>query len=60
MHKVETEYQVRNFWQTRDLREVTPVMEKVEMIVEKKEVEANKLPYNLEGVQESIAKRFKK
>tara|TARA_Y100000361_G_scaffold153520_1_gene175558 strand:+ start:235 stop:2115 length:1881 start_codon:yes stop_codon:yes gene_type:complete len=57
--KLETEYQVRNFWQTRDLREVTPVMEKVEMITESKK-EEKKLPYNLEGVKESIAKRFKK
>ena len=59
-HKVETEYQVRNFWQTRDLRETTPVMEKVAMVTEKKEVEVKKLPYNLEGVQEAITKRFKK
>ena len=54
------EYQVRNFWQTRDLRETTPVMEKVAMVTEKKEVEVKKLPYNLEGVQEAITKRFKK
>ena len=59
-HKVETEYQVRNFWQTRDLRETAPVMEKVAMITEKKEVETKKLPYNLDGVQEAITKRFKK
>jgi len=59
-HKVETEYQVRNFWQTRDLRETAPVMEKVAMITEKKEVATKKLPYNLDGVQEAITKRFKK
>ena len=59
-HKVETEYQVRNFWQTRDLRETAPVMEKVAMVTEKKEVETKKLPYNLDGVQEAITKRFKK
>ena len=59
-HKLETEYQVRNFWQTRDLREVAPVMEKVEMITESKKEETKKLPYNLEGVKESIAKRFNK
>ena len=59
-HKVETEYQVRNFWQTRDLRETAPVMEKVAMITEKKEVETKTLPYNLEGVKEAMAKRFKK
>lgn len=58
-HKLDTEYQVRNFWQTRDLREVAPVMEKVEMITESKK-EEKVLPYNLEGVKESIAKRFKK
>jgi hypothetical protein len=59
-HKVETEYQVRNFWQTRDLRETAPVMEKVSMVNEKKEVETKTLPYNLEGVKEAMAKRFKK
>lgn len=59
-HKLDTEYQVRNFWQTRDLREVAPVMEKVEMINESKKEKTKNLPYNLEGVQESIAKRFKK
>jgi hypothetical protein len=35
-------------------------MEKVAMITEKKEVETKKLPYNLDGVQEAISKRFKK
>ena len=59
-HKLDTEYQVRNFWQTRDLREVAPVMEKVEMINESKKEETKKLPYNLDGVKESIAKRFNK
>ena len=59
-HKLETEYQVRNFWQTRDLRETKPVIEKVAMITEKKETETKKLPYNLDGVKESIAKKFKK
>ena len=59
-HKLESEYQVRNFWQTRDLREVAPVMEKVEMITESKKEETKKLPYSLDGVKESIAKRFNK
>jgi len=58
--KLESEYQVRNFWQTRDLRETAPVMEKVELITESKKKEAKKLPYSLEGVEESLAKRFKK
>jgi len=30
------------------------------MITEKKEVETKTLPYNLEGVAEAMAKRFKK
>ena len=59
-HRLETEYQVRNFWQTRDFREVAPVMEKVEIVNESNEVEAPKLPYNMEGVAESFNKRFKK
>lgn len=58
-HRLETEYQVRNFWQTRDFREVAPVMEKVEMIKENKE-EAKALPYDMTGVAESLTKRFKK
>ncbi len=57
--KLETEYQVRNFWQTRDLREIAPVMEKVEMINESKKEEP-KLPYSLDGIQEALSKRFNK
>ena len=30
------------------------------MVTEKKEVETKALPYNLEGVKEAMAKRFKK
>ena len=60
MHKVNTEYQVRNFWQTRDMRETAPVMEKVEMINESKNEEVKQLPYELDGVKEAIAKKFKK
>ena len=33
MVKLTSPYQVKNFWDTRDLREVAPVMEKVEMII---------------------------
>jgi hypothetical protein len=57
-HKLETEYQVRNFWQTRDLRESAPVMEKVEMVKESKE--STKLPYDLTDIKEQMAKKFKK
>ena len=60
-HKLETEYQVRNFWQTRDLREAAPVMEKIEMIKEAKEVEENKgLGYDVTGYAEQFKKRFNK
>lgn len=60
-HKLETEYQVRNFWQTRDLRESAPVMEKIEMIKEAKEAEQNKgLGYDVSGYAEQFKKRFKK
>lgn len=59
-HRLETEYQVRNFWQTRDFREVAPVMEKVEIVNEATEVAAPTLPYNMDGVAESLNKRFKK
>jgi hypothetical protein len=58
-HRLETEYQVRNFWQTRDLREVAQVIEKVEMVKESTE-EAKQLPYDMTGVAESLNKRFKK
>ena len=58
-HRLETEYQVRNFWQTRDLREVAQVIEKVEMIKESTE-EVKQLPYDMTGVAESLNKRFKK
>ena len=59
-HKLETEYQVRNFWQQRDLRETSTVMEKVEMVSEKVEEKVSTLPYNMDGMAESFAKRFKK
>ena len=59
-HKLETEYQVRNFWQTRDLRETSQVIEKIEMVKESNEVVVNKLPYDLTDMKASIAKQFKK
>ena len=62
MVKLSTPYQVKNFWDTRDLREVAPVMEKVEMVSESKEVEAPKsnITYNTDGIAEELAKRFNK
>jgi len=60
-HRLETEYQVRNFWQTRDLRETAPKMEKIEMVAEsKKEEEANGLGYDVSNYATELKKRFKK
>ena len=60
-HKLETSYQVRNFWQTRDLRDVAVVMEKVETVNEAVvEAPAKKPLYDLTNVKEEIAKKFKK
>jgi len=58
-HKLNTEYQVANFWQTRDLRESAPTMEKVSMVKESKETEENKgLGYDVTGYAKEIKKRF--
>jgi len=60
-HKLETAYQVRNFWQTRDLRDVKVVMEKVETVNEAAPVIEDKKPlYDLTNVKKSINKRFNK
>ena len=60
-HKLETAYQVRNFWQTRDLRDVKVVMEKVESVNEAASVIEDKKPlYDLTDVKKSINKRFNK
>ena len=63
MVKLTSPYQVKNFWETRDLRETTPVMEKVEMINEARKLEAPKsstITYNTDGMAEELAKRFNK
>lgn len=60
-HKLETAYQVRNFWQTRDLRDVKVVMEKVESVNEATNVTEDKKPlYDLTEVKDALTKRFKK
>ena len=60
-HTLNTEYQVRNFWETRDLREVKVDLEKLatvnESVVAKEE---NKPLYDVSGYAESLKKRFKK
>ena len=62
MVKLTTPYQVRNFWQTRDLREVASVMEKLIVVNESKATEAPKstIGYDVTDVAAQIAKRFKK
>ena len=57
-HKVETAYQVANFWQTRDLREVAPVMEKITMVNESAVEEVKTLGYDATQLGAEIAKRF--
>lgn len=60
-HKLETEYQVRNFWQTRDLRNSSPVVERLQMVNENKNVkETNTLGYDVSTYAEELKKRFKK
>ena len=62
-HRTDTTYQVRNFWQTRDLREdkQQKVMEK--LIVENESTTVvetpNSLPYDLEDMKSLITERFK-
>lgn len=56
-----TEYQVANFWQTRDLRENAQVMEKVAMVNEAKNEEPKQsLGYDVTGMAEEFKKRFRK
>lgn len=57
-HKLETAYQVANFWQTRDLREVAPVMEKIAMVNESADAPVQTLGYDATELGAEIAKRF--
>jgi len=60
--KTETAYQVKNFWQTRDMREMPVIIEKVEMVNEATKAEEAKkssLPYELDDMKAAINKRFK-
>ena len=59
MHKLETAYQVANFWQTRDLRETAPVMEKLNMLKESKETKST-IGYDTSDIAAQIANKFKK
>ena len=60
MHRLETSYQVANFWQTRDLRETAPVMEKIAMVNESVVEEVKTIGYDVTEYAAEIAKRFKK
>lgn len=61
-HTLNTEYQVANFWQTRDLREAPVAMEQVGMIAESKaaQAEAKTLGYDVTGYADAFKKRFNK
>ena len=59
MHKLESAYQVANFWQTRDLREVSQVMEKVTMVKESAEVKPT-IGYDMTEIAAQIAAKFNK
>jgi hypothetical protein len=59
MHKLDSAYQVANFWQTRDLREVSQVMEKVAMVKESVEVKQT-IGYDMTEISAQIAAKFKK
>lgn len=59
-HSLNTEYQVRNFWETRDLRESAPVMEKLHMITESKVEDKKGLGYDASVYTDQLKKRFNK
>lgn len=60
-HTLNTEYQVANFWQTRDLRDTSVVMEKVAMVTESKtEEKKSTLGYDVSGYGDAFKARFNK
>ena len=60
-HTLKTEYQVRNFWETRDLREVKVDLEKLAAVNESAVTEKKDEPlYDVSSYAESLKKRFKK
>ena len=60
MHRLETSYQVANFWQTRDLRETAPVMEKIAMVNEAAVEEVKTIGYDTTDIAAQIAAKFRK
>lgn len=59
-HTLSTEYQVANFWQTRDLRESAPTMEKIAMVAESNVEPVSTTTYDVSGYAEAFKKRFNK
>lgn len=60
-HTLNTEYQVANFWQTRDLRDTKVELEKVAMVTEAKKEEAKPtLGYDVSGMADAFKQRFNK
>ena len=60
-HTLNTEYQVANFWQTRDLRDTKVEMEKVAMVTESKtEAPKSTLGYDVTGYADAFKKKFNK
>jgi len=59
-HTLNTEYQVRNFWQTRDLRETKVDLNKVAMVNESKTEDKPSLGYDASSYAEAFKKRFNK
>jgi len=59
-HTLNTEYQVRNFWQTRDLRETKVSLDKVTMVNESKAEVKSTLGYDAGIYAEAMKKRFNK
>ena len=57
-HTLKTEYQVANFWQTRDLRDTKIELEKVAMVNESKAEEKKSSLYDVTGYAEAFKKRF--
>jgi hypothetical protein len=59
-HTLSTEYQVANFWQTRDLRESASTMEKIAMVTESTAEPVSTTAYDVSGYAEAFKKRFSK
>lgn len=59
-HTLNTEYQVRNFWQTRDLRETKVDLNKVAMVNESKTEDKPSLGYDASSYADAFKKRFNK